>query len=67
MNNEVITLPFKPFQPFEPAPNSQEFIGWICPQCGRSIAPTEKFCPLCTEDTPDPNQLSFDFDEVANV
>lgn len=64
MNNEVINLPFKPIQH---PPLDFGFIGWICPQCGRSIAPTEKFCPLCTEDTPDPNQLSFDLDEVANV
>lgn len=28
-------------------PFSKDNIGWICPVCGRGVAPTEKFCP-CT-------------------
>lgn len=28
-------------------PPSKDNIGWICPVCGRGVAPTEKFCP-CT-------------------
>ena len=28
--------------------NSHRNIGWICPKCGRAVAPELKTCPYCS-------------------
>ena len=34
---------------------TQKNVGWICPKCKISVAPTEKVCPSCGKEQVDEN------------
>ena len=35
--------------------NRHSNVGWICPKCGRSVAPELKTCPYCSTQYADEN------------
>lgn len=44
--------PEPPSYPDISIPNKTSQVGWICPKCGRSLAPHIDSCPFCSEGVP---------------
>jgi uncharacterized OB-fold protein len=35
-------------------------VGWVCPKCGRSLAPNITTCPYCGEKNPNTNNPNYE-------